>query len=336
MIEQGIAELLSRGIPADRLINQAPKTTLPPTGNTGTGYTPGDTSVATGKIADDAVTFAKMQNLTTDRLVGRDTTGTGDPEQLTVSGGLEFTGSGGIQRSALTGDVTASAGSGSTTIASDAVTYAKIQNVSAASKLLGRGDSGSGDPQEITLGTGLSMSGTTLSSSGGGSSDLVKIAAIDVSSAQATIDFTSIPNTYRALKIILQGRLTAAVADAFILVQLNADTGSNYVDQYQYTVGGGVNAAANSGTSGHIALMAGSTAPANSAGMVVIDIPFYAGTTFHKTLRATAADYYASNTLLIADFAVRWLSTNAINQVTFLLAAGNFDTGAQATLYGLA
>lgn len=53
------------------------------------------------------------------------------------------------------------------TIKNDAVTYAKIQNVSAASKLLGRGDSGSGDVQEITLGAGLTMTGTTLSSTGG-------------------------------------------------------------------------------------------------------------------------------------------------------------------------
>lgn len=80
-------------------------------------------------IANDAVTYAKMQNVSaTDRLLGRDTAGSGDTEELTVGGGVEFTGSGGIQRSALTGDVTASAGSASTTIANSAVTTAKIND----------------------------------------------------------------------------------------------------------------------------------------------------------------------------------------------------------------
>jgi hypothetical protein len=70
-----------------------------------------------------------LGNITTDRLIGRDTAGTGETEQLTVGGGIEFTGSGGIQRSALTGDVTASSGSNVTTIANSAVTTAKINDL---------------------------------------------------------------------------------------------------------------------------------------------------------------------------------------------------------------
>ena len=80
----------------------------------------------------------------------------------------------GDQTITLTGDVTGSGtGSFAATIANDAVTYAKIQNVSAASKLLGRGDSGSGDVEEITLGSGLTMTGTTLSAPTGGSGDVI-------------------------------------------------------------------------------------------------------------------------------------------------------------------
>ena len=59
-------------------------------------------------------------------------------------------------------------GASSFTIANDSVTFAKMQNMPAASQLLGRGASGPGDPEPIILGTNLTMSGTTLNATGGG------------------------------------------------------------------------------------------------------------------------------------------------------------------------
>jgi hypothetical protein len=82
----------------------------------------------------------------------------GDGTWATPAGG-----GGGI--TALTGDITATGpGSVTATIANDAVTYAKMQNVSAAGVLLGRGATlGSGEVQQISLGTGLAINATTLS-----------------------------------------------------------------------------------------------------------------------------------------------------------------------------
>lgn len=51
---------------------------------------------------------------------------------------------------AHTGDVTSSAGAVALTIANDAVTYAKMQNVSATSRILGRITAAAGDAEELT------------------------------------------------------------------------------------------------------------------------------------------------------------------------------------------
>ncbi len=49
------------------------------------------------------------------------------------------------------------------------VTYEKLQESAAASVLLGVGDDGPGEYREISLGSNLTMTGNTLSATGGGS-----------------------------------------------------------------------------------------------------------------------------------------------------------------------
>ena len=93
-----------------------------------------DLGIATGKIADNAITYGKIQQVTSGRLLGRYSAGSGTAQEITLGSGLSLSiggelsasgGGGGI--TALTGDVTA-AGSGSVvaTIAPDAVTSVKV------------------------------------------------------------------------------------------------------------------------------------------------------------------------------------------------------------------
>lgn len=102
---------------------------------------------------------------TTDRLLGRDTAGAGTSEEISLTGGLEFSGSQSIRIADL-GVITAKINDLAVTtakVAADAITYAKMQNVSAVSKVLGRGSAaGSGDVEELTIGGGMWMNGTTL------------------------------------------------------------------------------------------------------------------------------------------------------------------------------
>lgn len=106
----------------------------------------------------------------TDRLVGRDTAAAGAAEEITVGGGIEFTGSGGIQRSAITGDIEISAGSGTSAIgagvivnadvnASAGIVVSKLAS-SATDRLFGRDTASAGAGEEITVGGGVEFTGS--------------------------------------------------------------------------------------------------------------------------------------------------------------------------------
>lgn len=133
-------------------------------------------------IGNSKVTYAKIQDVTaTDKILGRSTAGAGVVEEITCtaagraliddvdataqrttlglgtlatqSGTFSGTSSGtntGDQTITLTGDVTGTGtGSFAATIAAKAVSYSKIQDVSATDKILGRSTAGAGVVEEI-------------------------------------------------------------------------------------------------------------------------------------------------------------------------------------------
>ena len=120
------------------------------------------TSVGDGAqtIANNAVTFAKMQTIPTGHVIGRYAAGTGIPQSVELGSSLLMGGGGQLVRAALTGDVTAAQNANSTTIANDAVTYAKLQNISTTSRLLGRKTAGAGDAEECSLSEVLDFVGS--------------------------------------------------------------------------------------------------------------------------------------------------------------------------------
>ncbi len=111
-------------------------------------------------IAANAVTNSKLAQIATQTFKGRTSAGTGVVEDLTVAQmktllNLSGTNSG-DQTITLTGDVTGTGTSSfPSTIATNAVSYSKMQNVTASNKVLGRVTAGAGIVEEIsTTGTG--------------------------------------------------------------------------------------------------------------------------------------------------------------------------------------
>ena len=135
-----------------------------PSGFTSNGGTVTTTSVVTangvsGTVANDSTTPAITIIL--GAITPTSVVASGTVTSTNISGTTSGTNTG-DQAIVLSGDVGGSGSTGiTTTIGANAVTYAKMQAVGASSKLLGSSASGTA-VQEITLGSNLSMAGSTL------------------------------------------------------------------------------------------------------------------------------------------------------------------------------
>jgi hypothetical protein len=173
---------------------------------------------------------------------------------------------------------------------------------------------------------------------GGGAEVLITETAL--SGTAASVPFSSIPATYRDLRIVVRGRSDAAgVNNVDLRMQFNGDTGANY--DSVFTINNNSNTFFNgeiiAGTYGYMGQVSAATAPAGVPGVSEIRVYDYRGTTWNKEWQAHCATKRAASTGNLFNFHTsgQWRSTAAITSLTVLPSAGNFIAGTVVSLYGI-
>jgi hypothetical protein len=155
------------------------------------------------------------------------------------------------------------------------------------------------------------------------------------SGGAATIDFTSIPQTYKHLQIRAIGRNTVVNADDNINIRFNSDTGNNYSLHYLY--GNQTSAASGATSSSNLMLgfrVPGASSSANMFGVGIIDILDYNNANKYKTIRSiTGHNQNGSGSVWL--FSGNWRNTSAITSISIYYGANNIAQYSSFALYGL-
>lgn len=160
------------------------------------------------------------------------------------------------------------------------------------------------------------------------------IATSTLTSNAATITFSSIPQTYTDLIVVVNSTFTQTSA-RFISMQYNGDSGSNYCSIYFFGAVGSTGTASNiNDTSARI----GNGSSNNVNSLCMANIFDYTNTTTYKTSIGRSASVDYAITYIASWKGSTGSATQAINSVTVTCdtsSSNAFATGSIFSLYGI-
>jgi len=159
------------------------------------------------------------------------------------------------------------------------------------------------------------------------------IATTTLSTVASTITFSSIPNTYTDLRLVVVAQDSSPSAgQENIYMTYNSDTATNY--SITYLQGDGSTATSGRlSTQANIRLLLSAVRSGSSAfGLGTVDIFSYAGSTNKTSLITGQSDSNGSG--YVQRIVGLWRSASAITSIT-LTAENTFKANTTATLYGI-
>jgi hypothetical protein len=149
-----------------------------------------------------------------------------------------------------------------------------------------------------------------------------------------SVTFSSIPQTYDDLKLVLSGRTLPSVTQNLLRLRFNGDNGSNYVHLYLRSDSSTVSTATNTVTGLWVGAMNGGSTLETGFSNFNVDIPNYSGSSLKTTISegvtgaSTSPWHY-----IMTGF---WNNTNNITSIEiFNLNFPELAIGSSFYLYGI-
>jgi hypothetical protein len=158
-----------------------------------------------------------------------------------------------------------------------------------------------------------------------------------LATAAASIEFTSIPQTFTDLVLTISARSAASGARNDIQITINSDTGSNYSGRRLIGVDGVTQSAAGSGSPSAAQLVAivGNGATADTFANGSIYFPNYTSTTNKSFSVDMVAENNSSSSYILGITAYLYTTSSAITSIKIQPDGWNLVAGTTMSLYGI-